>query len=62
MNKNAPSLLTDENECATNTHGCQQHCFNVKGKFHCGCKAGYRLDQTDGKSCLGEWDGEYIAI
>ena len=46
--------LTDQNECATNVHGCQHYCYNNQGKYSCGCKSGFVLNPKDGKTCLGK--------
>ena len=40
------------NECALNSHGCEQSCINTQGTYRCECRGGYRLSQ-DGKSCRG---------
>ena len=45
-------LITDVNECALETHNCQQVCSNTDGSFTCLCFEGYDLDD-DQISCTG---------
>lgn len=45
--------LTDVNECTTGNGGCQQHCHNMNGSYHCTCDNGWQLD-PNGHSCNGK--------
>ena len=49
-------FVTDIDECATNSHQCQQNCHNNNGSYVCSCDSGYILD-INGRSC----DGEIVA-
>ena len=42
--------ITDINECAEETHNCEQQCNNTISSFRCSCHAGYEL-MNDGFSC-----------
>lgn len=46
-------LLTDIDECSTNTHNCSlnANCTNTDGSFKCVCKEGFT---GDGNSCSGK--------
>lgn len=46
-------IFSEYNECKNIDHGCEQLCFNMVGKYECGCKIGYEL-HTDGKTCIGK--------
>jgi hypothetical protein len=45
-------IVSDFNECSTNTHGCNQEstCVNEEGTFSCKCNSGY---DGDGVACKG---------
>ena len=47
-----PILVSDVDECATNTHDCaaDADCINTDGSFICSCQVGYI---GDGKLCQG---------
>ena len=45
------STAVDINECDTNNGGCSHVCTNTRGSFQCSCNDGYKLDDTDGKTC-----------
>lgn len=53
-------LLSEIDECATGTHGCEQICINTMGGYKCDCKLGYEL-HSDGKKCEGQLSGQCIA-
>nr|XP_023656532.1 uncharacterized protein LOC111838128 isoform X1 [Paramormyrops kingsleyae] len=40
----------DKDECAEETHSCQQICINTFGSFECHCGPGYLLS-SDGRTC-----------
>ena len=44
-------LCADVNECA-GMHGCDHHCNNTNGSYHCTCDVGYHLG-NDNHSCYG---------
>ena len=48
-------LLTDIDECAANSHGCDLPaiCNNTEGSFTCTCNVGYT---GDGMWCKGEFN------
>ncbi|XP_060555257.1 fibrillin-1-like isoform X3 [Ruditapes philippinarum] len=41
---------SDIDECASNTHDCEQLCMNSLGSYQCACQPGYVLN-TNGSSC-----------
>ena len=45
-------LITDIDECSTNSHGCDVNavCNNTRGSHTCVCQAGY---SGDGRTCSG---------
>ena len=47
----------DINECAVGNGGCDQHCQNTNGSYHCTCDGGWRLD-PDSHTC----NGDYIIV
>ena len=49
----AARVYSDINECG-GLNDCQQLCINTLGGYRCQCDAGYRLDVTDGRSCIGK--------
>jgi hypothetical protein len=51
---NVQCHLSDVNECVGGNHGCQHQCNNTEGSFVCSCNAGYTLNATDSKTCLGQ--------
>ena len=44
-------LHADVNEC-TGVHGCDHHCNNTNGSYHCTCDVGFQLGNDD-HSCYG---------
>ena len=48
---NESSTCVDENECASNTHECDENaaCFNTIGSYSCSCKNGY---YGSGRTCV----------
>ena len=50
---NLCSSITDIDECARGSDGCQHKCNNSDGSFICSCNAGYALN-PDGQYCTGE--------
>ncbi|XP_048855364.1 uncharacterized protein LOC125723016 isoform X2 [Brienomyrus brachyistius] len=42
--------ISDKDECAEETHSCQQICINTFGSFECHCGPGYLL-VSDGTTC-----------
>ena len=48
------SSITDIDECARGSDGCQHNCNNNDGSFVCSCNAGYTLN-PDGQYCTGEY-------
>ena len=45
-------FLSDIDECALDTDGCDQGCINTHGSFQCNCSEGYLLNE-DGFTCDG---------
>ncbi len=45
--------ISDIDECAANTGGCNHICNNTIGSYRCGCNSGYRLT-TEGYLCEGK--------
>jgi len=45
-------LTPDINECLENTQLCDHECQNTIGRYHCYCDFGFRLNVTDGRSCI----------
>ncbi|POI21653.1 hypothetical protein CIB84_014600, partial [Bambusicola thoracicus] len=43
-------VLSDADECASQSHGCSQLCINTAGSFHCACRDGFSL-AADNKAC-----------
>lgn len=43
---------SDHDECATDSHDCEQVCQNTVPYWTCGCNAGYLL-RSDGRTCQG---------
>ena len=52
MNLVYPLYLSEENECSSDAHDCEQICMNTDGGFECDCLDGYTLND-DGKTCQG---------
>ena len=50
--------VSDVNECATKSHGCDVNavCHNTKGSYKCACKTGYI---KNGEKCSS---GEYATF
>lgn len=44
--------IKDIDECAKEKGGCSHECVNLKGGMRCECPDGYRLSETDAKTCL----------
>ena len=47
------SYISDINECVL-PNECEQLCSNTVGGYRCQCDQGYRLDTSDGRSCIGK--------
>ena len=45
-------MHVDDNECSTNSGGCEHRCNNTVGSYKCYCITGYTLDD-DGLGCSG---------
>lgn len=45
-------IASDIDECASDSHGCDQMCTNTDGSYECWCDKGYLLD-ADGHTCEG---------
>ena len=45
-------LITDIDECSTNSHSCDVNaiCNNIRGSYTCVCQVGY---SGDGRNCSG---------
>ncbi|XP_022098818.1 uncharacterized protein LOC110983669 isoform X2 [Acanthaster planci] len=41
----------DIDECISVDHGCSHECVNVLGSYYCVCPHGFRLNETDLKTC-----------
>ena len=46
-------MYIDIDECATNTHDCDQLCTNTDGSFECSCNSGFTLS-GDGRTCVDD--------
>ncbi|KAM7538217.1 hypothetical protein Aperf_G00000076045 [Anoplocephala perfoliata] len=46
------SCERDMDECSTGRHYCQDRCINTHGSYRCECRAGYKLDSRDNRSCI----------
>jgi hypothetical protein len=44
--------VAEFDECALQTHGCEQNCVNTLGGYECSCRIGFEL-HSDGKHCEG---------
>ena len=51
--------LLDINECSANNGGCVQNCFDDDGSFHCGCHAGFNLNNNR-VTCSGKTHNIYL--
>uniref|UniRef100_A0A183VCE0 Tolloid n=2 Tax=Toxocara canis TaxID=6265 RepID=A0A183VCE0_TOXCA len=49
-------LVLELDECASDTHGCEQRCVNQIGGFRCECDIGFSL-RPDGKTCQSTCGG-----
>ena len=49
-------IFSDVNECESGNGGCEHHCFNTDGSYHCMCRDGVKLrsdkHRCDGKSTI----------
>lgn len=43
-------MLSDVDECASQSHGCHQLCINTAGSYRCACRDGFSL-AADHKAC-----------
>nr|CAD7266358.1 unnamed protein product [Timema shepardi] len=43
-------FMKEFDECALESHGCEQKCINTLGGYECACEIGYEL-HSDGKHC-----------
>ena len=43
----------DIDECRQTPPPCEQHCFNLKGSYRCGCTHGYKL-RPDNHTCRAD--------
>ena len=48
------ALLTDIDECSSNTSECNHYCNNTDGWYFCTCQDGFMLG-TDKHNCTGEF-------
>nr|CAD7580769.1 unnamed protein product [Timema californicum] len=46
-------FMKEFDECALESHGCEQKCINTLGGYECACEIGYEL-HSDGKHCEGK--------
>ncbi|CAL1294950.1 unnamed protein product [Larinioides sclopetarius] len=46
----AATFVTEVDECADDSHGCEQKCVNTIGGYRCECAIGFEL-HSDGKRC-----------
>ncbi|KAG8183432.1 hypothetical protein JTE90_023188 [Oedothorax gibbosus] len=46
----AATFVTEVDECAGESHGCEQRCVNTIGGYRCECAIGFEL-HSDGKRC-----------
>ncbi|GFQ71232.1 tolloid-like protein 2, partial [Trichonephila clavata] len=44
------NFVTEVDECADESHGCEQKCVNTIGGYKCECSIGFEL-HSDGKRC-----------
>ena len=51
----------DIDECADNSHDCDQVCNNLPGSFNCSCN-GFFVFDVDSRVCLPSCDGTYTAL
>ncbi|CDW57279.1 signal peptide, CUB and EGF [Trichuris trichiura] len=51
LNKYTFSTVADIDECSVFNGGCEQHCHNTPGSYHCSCDPGYVL-HYNGKDCV----------
>lgn len=42
-------------ECGTD-HGCDHDCYVENNSIRCSCHPGFYLDESDSRTCNGEWD------
>ncbi len=59
------SSPVDINECSTNKGNCSDMCVNIIGSFLCTCPAGYQLNNTNNRTCIGRcinWSCFYVYI
>ena len=47
------TMHPDINECTSGQDQCEHNCWNTVGSYTCSCRAGYRLDNYNGRSCHG---------
>ena len=45
-------LITDVDECTTNSGRCEYKCINLHGGYRCDCPRGKSL-HADGRTCIG---------
>ena len=46
-------LITDVDECSTNSGRCEYKCINLHGGYRCDCPRGKTL-HADGRTCIGK--------
>ncbi|XP_038067180.1 uncharacterized protein LOC119737135 [Patiria miniata] len=49
--RKAQICQVDMDECMSVDHGCSHECVNVPGSYYCICPQGFRLNETDLKTC-----------